>query len=81
MKEYTGTPIHCCLMMDMAQDEGYLLPTFALTTDGLKTYPPHIAGPKLTEHGRKTKNSLIIGFCPFCGTNLVKGEPTEEPSS
>ena len=74
MKEYTGTPTNCCLIMDMALDEDYLLPTITFSNDGLKVLPPHIAGPRLTEHGRKTKNGLIIRFCPFCGANLVAAE-------
>lgn len=69
---YTGLPTHCCLMMDMALDEGYLYPTLVLNFEASKfdVLAPHIEGARLTKTGRKRKPNLLVNYCPWCGKKL-----------
>lgn len=76
--KYTGEPKHCCLMMDMMLDEGYLSPTISWLSS--TKYPPHFEGPRLTEHGRKHKPSMLINYCPWCGKKLVEDAPNAAQS-
>ena len=78
MQRYTApeyTPRHCCALMDMALDGGWIEPTI---TFGAKVYPPRIIGPKLTRTGRKKRPDLLLRHCPWCGKKLTEDEDRED---
>lgn len=81
-KEYSGEARHCCLVMDLLIDEGYLETPIQLNfkTGEAKSFIA-LRGPRLTERSRKYKPSLKLSYCPGCGKKLIDDEPatpTEE---
>lgn len=78
-KHYEGTPKHCCLMMDLALDEGYLGQGLGidLSGGGLKVTPPYIHGQKLAPRGKAQKPNIYINHCPWCGA-AIEHKPQQE---
>lgn len=73
-KQYAGEPKHCCLMMDLALDEGYLEQGMSidLSGGGLSVTPPYIRGQKLTPRGKAHKPNLYVNHCPWCGKAIER---------
>lgn len=75
LKTYKGEPKHCCLMMDMALDEGYL--GQGLSVNFNSNAPPFIRGQKLTPRGKAQKPNLYVNYCPWCGKPIQHKETSE----
>jgi len=75
-KDYAGEPKHCCLIMDLLIDEGYLGERLSLNFEkGELASFIALPGPKLSERSRKHKPSMRIDYCPGCGKKLIDDEP------
>lgn len=63
--------MHTCQMLVYATDNDYLIVPLQLFEGGVRSLNPAIPGPRVTKTGKKTRPSLMVNYCPFCGEKMA----------